>query len=179
MPSGTAQPAVRALFRRCLRSAQRIPDGSQRAAYVLYVRDGFRRQAGVPFDAREAQAAYAAGLEQVESMEYYQAQVRRERSKTRADVAPTASPPPAPRKETHHAEPSGEAEHEAIGRWLARLLPHSRPADRADYARRLVDDGFDSVAFIEEELTEEDLAFMKKAHRRVVERQLQEKRGGA
>ena len=58
--------------------------------------------------------------------------------------------------------------------WLHSQLPHMSKDDASDYATHLDDLGFDSVAFIEEELIEDDLSFMKTAHRRVLMRRLSE-----
>ena len=59
-----------------------------------------------------------------------------------------------------------------VAQWLLSYLPHLHEEDVSQYSKCLIDDGFDSAAFIEEELTEEDIFFMKKAHRRVLMRQL-------
>ena len=58
--------------------------------------------------------------------------------------------------------------------WLHSQLPHMSKDDASDYATQLHDLGFDSVAFIEEELIEDDLSFMKTAHKRVLMRRLSE-----
>ena len=60
--------------------------------------------------------------------------------------------------------------------WLLSHLPHLHKDDVTKYTKQLVDDGFDSVPFIDQELSEDDLQFMKKAHRRVLMRQLNEQR---
>ena len=52
--------------------------------------------------------------------------------------------------------------------WIESAVPHMYPDDTASYAGTLVRDGFDSIGMIESELEEEDLAFMKKAHRRAL-----------
>ena len=58
--------------------------------------------------------------------------------------------------------------------WLLSQLPHMSKDDASEYATQLHDLGFDSVAFVEEELIEDDLSFMKTAHRRVLMRRLSE-----
>jgi lipopolysaccharide export LptBFGC system permease protein LptF len=50
--------------------------------------------------------------------------------------------------------------------WLQSRLPELYSDDLQAYAHHLVQDGFDSVTLLQEELREEDLAFMKTAHRR-------------
>lgn len=67
-----------------------------------------------------------------------------------------------------------QADKVKVEQWLLSQLPHLRKDDALEYATQLHDLGFDSVAFIEDELIEEDLTFMKTAHRRVVMRQLSE-----
>ena len=57
---------------------------------------------------------------------------------------------------------SGETSKSHISEWLLKVLPHLNEGDVTTYTRHLVDDGFDSVSF------------MKKAHRRVIERKLKE-----
>ena len=55
-------------------------------------------------------------------------------------------------------------------------LPHLKNEDVSTYTTKLQELGFDSVAFIKEELLDEDLQFMKKAHRRVVMRKISKDR---
>jgi hypothetical protein len=65
---------------------------------------------------------------------------------------------------------------EKVMDWLTSQLPHLCSEDATKYCQCLIDDGFDSVEFIEEELLEEDLDFMKRAHRRVLMRLLEKLR---
>eukprot|EP01082_Thalassiosira_pseudonana_P012987 g11695.t1 g11695 contig6:408621-409013(+) len=64
------------LYRRCMKSVQQIPDYNKRATYLLYVKDGFSQHRHLPLNSREAITSYRDGLEQVESMEYYQRMAR-------------------------------------------------------------------------------------------------------
>jgi hypothetical protein len=69
-----------------------------------------------------------------------------------------------------------QAPHSDVFNWLTSHLPYLRREDAMRYCECLVNDGFDSVAFIEEELVEDDLDFMKRAHRRVIIRHLENQR---
>ena len=69
---------------------------------------------------------------------------------------------------------SGETSKSHISEWLLEVLPHLNEGDVTTYTWHLVDDGFDSISFMKEELLAEDLSFMKKAHRRVIERKMKE-----
>ena len=152
--------SIIALYRRCIRSVQRMPDASQRASYLAYVRDGFRRRAHLHPNSREAILAYNDGLDQVESMEYYHSQI----------ALKTEQVPPAP---SQMIIPSN-TEKKDIAQWLLHHLPHLSQEDTTNYSQQLISDGFDSVDFIKQELLAEDLSFMKKAHRRVIERHLRD-----
>ncbi|KAL7447741.1 hypothetical protein ACHAWC_000069, partial [Mediolabrus comicus] len=70
------------------------------------------------------------------------------------------------------ASSSQTTENTEVKEWLLSHLPHLHNEDASTYTTKLHELGFDSVAFIEEELLDEDLQFMKKAHRRVVMRRL-------
>mmetsp|Transcript_28481 Transcript_28481/g.52959 ORF Transcript_28481/g.52959 Transcript_28481/m.52959 type:complete len:472 (-) Transcript_28481:80-1495(-) len=59
-----------------------------------------------------------------------------------------------------------------VQRWLTSVVPCLMRDDIKAYTRRLVDDGFDSIAIIEDYLLEEDLSFMKTAHRRALVKKL-------
>jgi hypothetical protein len=171
-----------ALFKRCIRSTEKIPDANQRASYRIYVRDAFHRCANLPSDSREALVAYRDGLDQVEQMEYYHEQMKIKNSE-RQMIKPAVSLQLMRSKSTKldNSSPGNDA-NDIIARWLLQYLPHLNHDDVAKYSKHLVDDGFDSVAFIEKELVADDVKFMKKAHRRVIERQLrdwnQRKRNG-
>ena len=55
-----------------------------------------------------------------------------------------------------------------IMEFLDTAVPYLQPDDVQSYALRLVQDGFDSVPMITNQLQEEDLHFMKKAHKRAL-----------
>jgi len=58
-----------------------------------------------------------------------------------------------------------------VEQWLLSSLPDLKNVDAANYCKCLIDDGFDSLDMLEE-LIEDDLYFMKTAHRRVMSRKL-------
>mmetsp|Transcript_24636 Transcript_24636/g.53398 ORF Transcript_24636/g.53398 Transcript_24636/m.53398 type:complete len:180 (-) Transcript_24636:1598-2137(-) len=159
--------SILGLYRRCIRSAQKMPDPNQCASYLIHIRDGFNRRAHLASNSREALLAYRDGMEQVEQMEYYHSQMKMKQNEENETATDT------PKIEIVNSPLSHDANtNPPIEQWLLRHLPHLKEADVTKYSQHLVDDGFDSVAFIEEELLEEDLSFMKKAHRRVIARQL-------
>lgn len=57
--------------------------------------------------------------------------------------------------------------HDEVMQWLAFLLPRLQEDDAKKYCKCLMEDGFDSLQMCNE-VTEEDLHFMKKGHRRVL-----------
>ncbi|KAL3781590.1 hypothetical protein HJC23_007110 [Cyclotella cryptica] len=177
----SSKQSVLRLYRRCLKSVQQIPDLNQRATYLNYVKDGFRRKAHLPQNSREAILAYRDGTEQVTDMEYYQ-QMAKLKHKIRDSKLELNSYETSAGKEASQASergqdkiPSQTADSE-VYRWLTSHLPHLRREDATRYCDCLVEDGFDSVSFIEEELVEDDLDFMKRAHRRVIIRHLENQR---
>mmetsp|Transcript_8799 Transcript_8799/g.17976 ORF Transcript_8799/g.17976 Transcript_8799/m.17976 type:complete len:428 (+) Transcript_8799:341-1624(+) len=52
--------------------------------------------------------------------------------------------------------------------WLITSMPYLHTDDIRSYTRRLVDDGFDSLPMLTEQLEEDDLDFMKKGHKRAL-----------
>lgn len=127
----------------------------------------------MPSDSREALAAYRDGLDQVEQMDYYHEQMKVKKQHERQMVSSTDSSQPVRSNTTKIDNSSLENDaNKIIAQWLLQYLPHLNQEDVAKYCKHLVDDGFDSVGFIEKELVSGDLHFMKKAHRRVMERQL-------
>ena len=163
-----------------MRSIQKMPDFNQRASYLIYVRDSFRRRGHIPLKSREVILAYRDGLEQVGSMEYYlQMKVKQNEVRQESISLPNISSASGDdAKESislpNKSSTSGETSKSHISEWLLEVLPHLNEGDVTTYTRHLVDDGFDSVSFMKEELLSEDLSFMKKAHRRVIERKLKE-----
>ena len=156
---------VLALFRRCLRSARSIRDAEKKQMYESVARDYFRKNMTLPVGSREAYNAYRDGIDQVESMEYYQSMAMCARG-GQATTIPRPSVAPV-----NAANPfSTECQREEVMGWIRLHLPLIRQPDLDNYSRRLIEDGFDSIQFIEQELTLDDVEFMKKAHRRVIAR---------
>ena len=60
---------------------------------------------------------------------------------------------------------------EEVEQWLMSYLPQLNKDDAVNYCKILVDDGFDSLDMLAE-LIEDDIYFMKKAHKRVMSRKL-------
>jgi hypothetical protein len=171
------------LYRRCLRSIKQIHDPNQRSTFFEYAKDGFRSRKHLHPDSREARLAYTDALEQVASMEYYQQMARikndkinptthniRDSSKFSSLGTETSSTGSA------LTSSSQTTENTEVKEWLLSQLPHLHNEDVSTYTTKLQELGFDSVAFIEEELLDEDLQFMKKAHRRVVMRKISKDR---
>ncbi len=171
------------LYRRCLRSINQIRDPNQRSTFFEYAKDGFRSRKHLHPDSREAHLAYTDALEQVESMEYYQQMARikqdkinptthiRDGSKFSSSLRTETSSTGSKLTSSSHAKDNTE-----VKEWLLSHLPHLHNEDVSNYTTKLHELGFDSVAFIEEELLDEDLQFMKKAHRRVVMRKISKDR---
>lgn len=174
------------LYRRCLRSIKQIRDPNQKATFFEYAKDGFRSRKHLHPDSREARLAYADALEQVESMEYYQQMARIKQDKInptthnirdsskfsissnlRTETSSTGSALTSSSQKTDNTE---------VKEWLLLKLPHLKNEDVSTYTTKLHELGFDSIPFIQEELLEEDLQFMKKAHRRVIMRKISEDR---
>jgi hypothetical protein len=166
------------LYRRCLRSIKQIRDPCQQAPFLAYARDCFRSRKYLYPDSREAHIAYNDGLEQVKSMEYYQqmAKLKGNKINTKEFLVRDESPNPeslSSSLRTHgNSLLTSLATNTEVEQWILSQLPHMNKDDASKYAHQLYELGFDSVAFIEEDLLEEDLPFMKKAHRRVLMRQL-------
>ncbi|KAL7475569.1 hypothetical protein ACHAW6_001483 [Cyclotella cf. meneghiniana] len=173
----SSKQSVLRLYRRCLKSAQRIPDLNQRSTYFNYVKDGFRRKAHLPHNSREANFAYRDGIEQVTDMEYYQRMAKEEHdiSDNQLNVqnmviSKDEEASQASRRDNDKI-PAQEP-HPDVFNWLTSHLPYLQREDALRYCECLVNDGFDSV----EELVEDDLDFMKRAHRRVIIRHLENRR---
>ena len=111
--------------------------------------------------------SYRDGIEQVESMEYYHDQKNNQRIISKS-AFPTWQPIVS---QSTTSIPSSESE---VSKWLLQYLPNLSEEDLSKYSKHLVDDGFDTVKLIEQELIADDIQFMKKAHRRVIERQLKD-----
>jgi len=162
------------LYRRCLRSISLIRDHSQRATFLEYTRDGFKRRRHLHPDSREAHLAYNDALEQVKSMEYYQ-QMQTMKLNNENNSNHLFNNIPRGTSSTHESssiEAAQLSQNTKVAQWLLSQLPHMHQDDASKYATQLFHLGFDSVAFVEEELIEDDLSFMKTAHKRVLIRQL-------
>mmetsp|Transcript_17597 Transcript_17597/g.28797 ORF Transcript_17597/g.28797 Transcript_17597/m.28797 type:complete len:180 (-) Transcript_17597:1303-1842(-) len=162
------------LYRRCLRSIKLIRDYNQRATFFEYTRDGFRRRRHLHPDSREAHIAYQDALEQVKSMEYYQDIQATKLMEEKNKLPPNYFSKDTTSTDTSSIQTTPISGKTQVVQWLLSQLPHMCKEDASEYAAKLHDLGFDSVAFIEEELIEDDLSFMKTAHRRVLMRQLSE-----
>ncbi|KAL3763041.1 hypothetical protein ACHAW5_000438 [Stephanodiscus triporus] len=60
---------------------------------------------------------------------------------------------------------------EEVEQWLMSYLPQLNKEDAVNYCKCLIDDGFDSLDMLAE-LLDDDIYFMKKAHKRVMSRKL-------
>ena len=183
-PNNTlSKTSIISLYKRCIRSVQQMPDFNQRGAYLIYVRDSFHRTSHLPLNSREALVAYRDGLDQVEQMEYYHSQMKIKQNERQQAFSGNETQPSVISNSNTSDQNEDELETRqqqygdaisSIQEWLLHLLPHLNEEDATNYSKHLVDDGFDSIPFIKEELLVEDLHFMKKAHRRVIERKLKE-----
>ena len=135
--------SVHALFRRCIRSVQAMPDANRQESYRIYVRDAFHRRANMLSDSREAWIAYRDGLEQVESMEYYHEQARVNKNEGRMKIKPADFSHPTLSTSIKVVNPEYVV-NQTIAEWLLRHLPHLNDEDVAKYSNHLVDEGFDS-----------------------------------
>ena len=178
-----SKTSIISLYKRCIRSVQQMPDFNQRGAYLIYVRDSFHRTSHLPLNSREALVAYRDGLDQVEQMEYYHSQMKIKQNERQQAFSGNETQPSVISNSNTSDQNEDELETRqqqygdaisSIQEWLLQLLPHLNEEDATNYSKHLVDDGFDSIPFIKEELLVEDLHFMKKAHRRVIERKLKE-----
>jgi len=67
-----------------------------------------------------------------------------------------------------------ELSYDEVMYWLLSHLPNLQEEDAITYFHHLVDDGFDSIDLLTEQLVEDDLMFMKKAHRRALLKSISE-----
>ncbi|KAL3816442.1 hypothetical protein ACHAXA_000092 [Cyclostephanos tholiformis] len=70
-----------------------------------------------------------------------------------------------------HASLTNDKRFEEVEQWLMSYLPQLIKEDAVNYCNTLIDDGFDSLDMLAE-LMEDDIHFMKKAHKRVMLRRL-------
>ena len=202
--SSVARRKVLQLYRECLKSAHRIPDGSQRATYLDYTRQGFRDRARLPHDTNEARRAIRDAEEQLERMDYYHSirdmkeQAKSHWNDTNIVTETTVTTPqrtarPDPVDESDGSGPRVELKSECNDTisiqqssaihleleasrlhipkaWLSAALPDLHPVDLDAYSKTLIQDGFDSTALLKNDMVQDDLAFMKKAHKRALVR---------
>lgn len=71
---------------------------------------------------------------------------------------------------TEYHTDADAAKNRIVRNWLEEALPQLHSDDHVRYTAQMVDDGFDSAEILESDLMEEDLDFMKKAHRRALVR---------
>lgn len=172
--------AILSLLRRCIRSVNKMPDPSTREGYRIYVRDGFYRNTQLIPDSREALSAYRDAVDQVEQMEYYHSLVQQKRNEEKQKASGiSASVQSIHANNVLASNQYASTTKKDIEEWLLQHLPHLSKDDLIQYSQKLVDDGFDSVPFLELELLADDILFMKKAHRRVIERYLNNKADGS
>ena len=142
------------------------PPGETNAARSVQdasvTRDSLGRRASLPVNSRESYIAHRDGVVQVESMEYYQSMAKKCAQGRQTETVSIAS---AANQITDFA-----SQKEEVMSWIRLQLPLIQQPDLDNYSRRLIEDGFDSIQFIEQELTLNDVDFMKKAHRRVIAR---------
>uniref|UniRef100_A0A7S4S2N0 Complex 1 LYR protein domain-containing protein n=1 Tax=Ditylum brightwellii TaxID=49249 RepID=A0A7S4S2N0_9STRA len=184
------------LYKRCLKSANRIPSIEQRLMYQEYVQEGFRRKRDLWANTPQALAAISDAQEQLERMNYYHSirEMKREEERKKnqshfIEQQETAwGENQTKEEETSETEnqmyneeqkieksshttfcaPSEKEKFNIVSKWLTSTLPHLHNDDHIVYTKFFIQDGFDSIAMLEEELMEEDLSFMKKAHRRAL-----------
>ncbi len=80
-------------------------------------------------------------------------------------------PPSGKAIEQAQASLANDKRAEDVEQWLMSYLPQLNKEDAIDYCKFLIDDGFDSLDMLAE-LIEDDIYFMKKAHKRVMSRKL-------
>jgi hypothetical protein len=152
---------------------RRIPDPEQRMIYDVYVRDGFRSKQDLIPDSRQAIRAVQDAMEQVERMNYFHSirEMKEEQRRPKENY-------PYKEQQKSSAEESSipgdgpsalhQEKYDIVQKWLVVAIPHLHTDDIALYVSQLVDDGFDSLEMLENELLQEDLTFMKKAHQRAL-----------
>ncbi|CAJ1943659.1 unnamed protein product [Cylindrotheca closterium] len=168
---GYGRSQIIALYRSCRRSMLRIPDPAQREIYNTHLRASFRAKGQLFPESREAILAIDDAREQLDRMEYYHSIREEKERQQRLDLSSKQNGSPFPTEsegaKMNYTNATG-VRNEVVRNWLGRTLPQLHSDDLAHYASRLVEDGFDSAEILETDLMEEDLDFMKKAHRRAL-----------
>jgi Complex 1 protein (LYR family) len=158
------------LYKQCLRSVQRIPEADQRLTYLSYTRLGFRDKQHLVPDSKHAVIAFKDAEEQSERMNYYHS-VREEQLRIATEKRQATAPAmvDAPKAEDAFSETDEKSQAIMIIRqWLLEAIPDLKVPDTSRYIQRLIDDGFDTVTLLRNQLQIEDLEFMKKGHKRAV-----------
>ena len=153
------------LYRQCMKSVKRIPDADQRSMYHLYVRDGFQKRKQMSQSSITTIRAIEDTREQLERMNYYHS-IRDERTNQQSSTITISQ-----MEQPIGGEPSTIEKKKRIivTSWLLENIPHLHNDDVENYTTNLIQDGFDSLFMLENELLESDLKhFMKKAHQRVL-----------
>lgn len=166
MATNTTRLAILNLYKRCLQSIKRMPLENHRLMYYNYTRDSFRKT-NSPFTVLERMKD---AEEQLERMNYYHS-VRAQQQQTQHITNATNNTERPPDSVTTNETVSNEIT--TVRNWILKVVPFLNTKDVALYANHLVEDGFDSVDIIEQELTPDDLDFMKKAHKRALVRYLE------
>ena len=146
----------------------RIPDPAQRQMYDIYLKTSFRAKQHLVPESRQAIFAIDDAREQLERMNYFHSireEKQRQQQVSKASNDKVVRPAPTLTKDPTNANSTKKG---VVQNWLKEALPHLHDDDLTRYTSRLVEDGFDSVELLETDLVEEDMDFMKKAHRRAL-----------
>ena len=159
------------LYRKCLRSAYRIPEADQRLTYLSYTRQGFRDKQNLDPESRHAVLAFKDAEEQLERMDYYHSireekmRIKQQQQQQQQQEAIVSVP-----DSTKLLVNSDFVDDRAkmIRQWLHEAIPDLHDDDTNQYIQQLIEDGFDTLTLLLNELLIEDLVFMKKGHKRAV-----------
>lgn len=159
------------LYRQCMKSVKRIPDADQRSMYYFYVRDGFQKRKQMPHSSMTTTRVIEDTKEQVERMNYYHS-IREKKKRTNqqsSNVTISMEPIINDSKNESTTAMTMKKKRTIVTSWLLEQVPHLHNDDVENYTTNLIQDGFDSLYMLENELLESDLQhFMKKAHQRVL-----------
>ena len=158
------------LYRDCLHCVKRIPNLDYKQTYNIYVKESFRSKTSVA----SLQARIDDGREQLERMNYYLSI-----AKLKCDNSDSSLTNSVDDEKVTMIQDASNGSHkstrmEPVKKWMQASLSFLNPSDIDHYVDKLFADGFDSVQIIKMELRDEDLGFMKKAHRRALNRYLSE-----
>lgn len=167
---------ILAVYRNCLKSALRIPAASQRDMYLQYTRDGFRGRRGLYAGEAAATRALCDAEEQLERMNYYHGIREQKEQEQQAAAAVsggslkagTMTTTTETLESTNGAPDESNDRQQLVASWLRHALPDLSNEDATSYSHELVASGFDSLELLQHDLLEEDLNFMKVAHKRAI-----------